>query len=246
MAMPEPKRSLRQGQGQYGASSARRSSSAGWPKAGSISIRGCRRLQNGTWLQAMRWLRPPVAGSRIQAVRRWFLAPGGARILSFRNSSPGAIRTRHPDLLRESLLQHRPARGGLFQEPLGLGGECIAVFLAAEQIEPLARNHPKTRIARIGYAPCHIDRIVAAELGPVDFRMRDEGGAIALAAETPDGAGFAGLEVRQSLKGHGFGEIGDGIETGDGEAGIAVHDHPLGGRGTSGQIQGEATKKPCQ
>ena len=40
-----------------------------------------------------------------------------------------------------------------------------------------------------------------------------------------------GLEVRQTPRWPGIGEIGDGIETLDGKAGIAVHDHPLGGRG---------------
>ena len=93
MAMPGPKPSLRQGRARYGANSARRSNSAGSPKAASISIPGCRRPPNGTWPRAMRSLRPPAAGSRIQTVRRWFLAPGG-RTSSFRNSSPGAIQTR--------------------------------------------------------------------------------------------------------------------------------------------------------
>ena len=52
-------------------------------------------LANGTWPRAMRSLRPPAAGSRIQTVRRWFLAPGG-RTSSSRNSSPGAIRNAAP------------------------------------------------------------------------------------------------------------------------------------------------------
>ena len=125
-----------------------------------------------------------------------------------------------------------------------LGGERIAVFLAAEQIEPLAREHPKARVARIGYTSSEIDRIIAAELGPVDLRMRHEGRAIALVAETPDGAGFAGLEVGQPLDCHGFREIGNGIEALDGEPGIAVYYHALGGRGPRGKIK--ATKKPRQ
>src|SRR5207247_7035075 len=110
------------------------------------------------------------------------------------------------NLLREPSLQLRPARGGIFQETRRLGGERIAVFLAAEQIKPLARDHPKARVARIGAPSSQIDRVIAAELGPVDFRMRHERRAIALVAETPDGAGFAGLEGGQPLGRQGFPE----------------------------------------
>src|SRR4029079_11504404 len=83
-------------------------------------------------------------------------------------------------------------------------------------------------------------------LGPVDFGMRYEGGTIAFVAETPDGAGFARLEIGQPLRRHGIREIGDGIEALDGESGIAVHHHPLGGRGPRGRIKAEHGKKACQ
>ena len=76
--------------------------------------------------------------------------------------------------------------------------------------------------------------------------MRHERRAIALVAKTPDGAGFAGLEVGQPLGRHGFREIGDGIEALDGESGIAVHHHTLGGRGPRGEIKAERSKKACQ
>src|SRR6476646_7558774 len=112
-------------------------------------------------------------------------------------------------LLRQPSLQRWPARGGVFQETRRLGGERIAVFLAAEQIEPLARNHPKARVARIGHPSPEIDRVVAAELRPVDFRMRHERGAVALVAETPDGASLARFEGDRPLGRHRFREIGD-------------------------------------
>ena len=50
--------------------SARRSNSAGSPRARSISIPACRRPANGTSRPATRWLPPPAARSRIQRARR--------------------------------------------------------------------------------------------------------------------------------------------------------------------------------
>ena len=221
-----------------------------------------------------------AAGGRITDSSGAALVFGtGRRTSSFRNSSPGAIRTRRPERVRSPGERSDPGSGarrmeyvkssplfpgslrspGLrqlanycasprssagqraaasFRKRCRLGGERIAVFLAAEQIEPLARDHPKARVARIGHPSSQIDRVVAAELRPVDLRMRHERGAVALVAETPDGAGFAGLEVGQPLGCHGFREIGDGIEALDGEPGIAVHHHPLGGRGPTRQNQG--------
>ena len=138
----------------------------------------------------------PGSGARqIVCVKLSPLFPGSLR-------SPG-LRTFACNLLRQPSLQRRPARGGVFQETRRLGGERIAVFLAAEQIEPLARDHPKARVARIGHPSPEIDRVVAAELGPVDFRMRHKRGAVALVAETPDGAGLARLEIGRPLGCHG-------------------------------------------
>ena len=73
--------------------SARRSNSAGWRRAPSISIPGCRRPANGMWRPGMRWSPPPAAGSPIQRAPHFISAPD-ARTSSCRNSSPGAIRKR--------------------------------------------------------------------------------------------------------------------------------------------------------
>jgi len=99
------------------------------------------------------------------------------------------------------------------------------VFLAAEQIEPLAGDHPKNRgFTGIGHPSCQIDRIVAAELRGIDFRgWGNERGAVALGAEAPDGAGLGGLEIwpRRGWPGKSDGNRPTGIETLDREAGIA-------------------------
>ena len=113
----------------------------------------------------------------------------------------GIAELRQVRLLRQSLLDRRPAHRGVFQETRRIGGECIAVFLAAEQIKPLVCDGPKARAAGIGHPSPQIDRIIAAELGPVDLRVGDKGGAVALIAEAPDGARFAGLEIGQPRAG---------------------------------------------
>ena len=145
-------------------------------------------------------------------------------------------------LLRQILLQLRPAQVRLPQEARGIGGKGIAVFLAAEQIKPLSRDQPEPGVAGKGDAARQIDRVVAAELGAVNIGMGDKRSAIALVAETPDRAGFGGLEVRQTDHGAGVGEIGDGVETLDGQTGVAVHDHPLGGRGPGRERTGKPAK----
>ena len=104
-------------------------------------------------------------------------------------------------LLRQIALQLRPARVGFPQDPLGIGGEGIAVFLAAKQIEPLPRYQPEPRIAGKGDAAREIDRVVAAEPGAVDLGMSGKGGTVALIAETPDRSGLGGLEIRQTGSG---------------------------------------------
>ena len=79
-----------------------------------------------------------------------------------------------------------------------IGGKGVAVLLAAEQIKPLARDQPEPGVAGNRDAARQIDRVVAAELGTVNLRMGDKGGAVALVAETPDRAGLGGLELRQA------------------------------------------------
>ena len=139
--------------------------------------------------------------------------------------------------MRQFLLQRRPAGLGLSEKPLGIGGEGGAVLLAAEQIEPLAGHHPEPGIAPGGDAPRQIDRVVTAEPGPVDFRMGDEGGAVAVVAEAPDGAGLGRLIVGQAADGALVGEIGDRVIPLDRKARIAVDDQPLGGRGPGRPIE---------
>ena len=55
-----------------------------------------------------------------------------------------------------------------------------------------------------------------------------------------------GLEIGQPPGRPGIGEIGDGVEPLDRKAGIAVHDHPLGGCGLRGKIKAEGGEKACQ
>src|SRR6202023_3269281 len=74
--------------------------------------------------------------------------------------------------------------------------------------------------------------------GAIDIGMGGKRSAIALVAETPDRAGFGGLEVRQTDQRAGVDEIGDRVETLDGETRVAVHDHPLRRRGLGGEWRG--------
>ena len=173
------------------------------------------------------------------------ISASGARISSCRNSSPGAIRRRLPDYGASSLLEgRRPARPRHCpRNRWGSAAKVGAVLLAAEQIEPLARHHPEPGITPGGNAPRQIDRVVAAEPGPVDFRMGHKGGAVALVAKTPDGARLGGLVIGQAADGALVGKIGDRVIPLDRETRIAVHDQPLGGRGPGGPIQpGRAEK----
>jgi hypothetical protein len=142
-------------------------------------------------------------------------------------------------LLSQTLLQHRPAQGRLPQELLGIGGKGVPVLLAAEQIKPLSRDQPKPRVTGDDDAAGQIDRVVTAELGAVNIGMGDKRRAIALVAETPDGAGLGSLEVLQAYFRTGVDKIGDGVVTLDGETREAVQDHPLGG-GPLGRAPGNA------
>src|SRR6266852_3666344 len=117
------------------------------------------------------------------------------------------------NLLRQILLQRRPAQLRLPQEPRRSGGERIAAILAAEQIKPLSRDQPKPGVAGKGDAARQIDRVVAPELGAVNIGVGDKRRAIALIAETPDGAGVGGLELGQTDQGTGVDEISNRVET---------------------------------
>ena len=81
----------------------------------------------------------------------------------------------------------------------------------------MARHQPKPGLARHRDPACQIDRVVTAELGAVDLGMGHEGGAVALVAEAPDGAGLGGLEIGDALGSPGIGKIGDGVVTLDRE-----------------------------
>src|SRR5262249_62414938 len=73
--------------------------------------------------------------------------------------------------------------------------------------------------------------VVAAEPRHVDVGLRRESGAVALVAEPPDCAREGVLEGGPARHGGTVGEIEDGVEARDREAGMAV-DHPkLGGGG---------------
>src|SRR5258708_17153667 len=89
-------------------------------------------------------------------------------------------------LLRQTLLELRPALVRLAQKALGIGGKGIPVFLAAEQIKPLSRDQPEPGVAGERDAAGQIGRVVAAEPGAVNIGMGNKGSAIALVAETPD------------------------------------------------------------
>src|SRR4029077_7511099 len=86
----------------------------------------------------------------------------------------------------------------LLDEAGRIGGKGGAVLLAAEQIKPLAADHPEPGIAGIGHATGRFDGVVAAELGTVDFRMGDKGRAVAVIAEAPNRPLRGRLKIRQA------------------------------------------------
>ena len=57
---------------------------------------------------------------------------------------------------------------------LGMGGKSVAVGLDPKQIKPLPDDHEEAGIAGKRHAAGDVDRVIAAELGPVDFRMGDK------------------------------------------------------------------------
>src|SRR5216684_2032053 len=115
-------------------------------------------------------------------------------------------------LLGQLLFQARPALLRIPQVVLRIGGEGIAIFLAAEQIKPLSRDQPEPRVTGIGDAARQIDRVVTAELGSVNIRVGNKGCAIALVAETPDRSALGRLEAAKPDHGAGIDEIGDRVE----------------------------------
>ncbi len=192
-----------------------------------------------------------AAGGRITDAAGGDLRFGGERISSCRPSSPGAIRTRvrrlcsviaivseaiqsfsslwiasltiaMTTLLRQLLLDRRPAQCRLLHKGRRIGGEGVAGLLAPEQVKPVPHHEPEQRIAGHGDAPRQIDRIVAAILRAVDVRMGDKGGAIALVAEAPDRAALRGFKLRQTHLGLAVDEIGQRVEPPDGQAAITV------------------------
>src|SRR5258708_40158443 len=160
---------------------------------------------------------------------------------------PGSSRPlRVLPLLRQVLLQSRPAQLRLLQEASRSGGECVAVVLAAEQIKPLSRDQPKPGVAGKGDPARQIDRVVAPELGAVNIGMGDKRRTIALAAEAPDRAGVGGLELRQTDQGTGVDEVSDRVETLDRNTRVAVHDHPLRRRGAGRELREGLRAEACQ
>src|SRR6478672_12531793 len=127
-------------------------------------------------------------------------------------------------LLGQGLFDPWPALGGAAQHPRRVRGKGRPGLLAVEQIKALTGNQPESRIAGYRHPAGQVDRVVAAELRPVNFRMGDKGRAVALVAETPDRAGLGGLELLTADLRLPIGEIGDGIEPLDATAGKPVHD----------------------
>src|SRR5665213_1849584 len=220
MATPGPRPSSSNGRALSGWRWARRSNSAGWPRATSISIRVWRRPASGISRPATPSSPRPAAGSRTAKAARCGSAPG-PRILSCRSSLPGAIPPRPveraipPKSLGQSLLDRRPALDRIAQQPRRIRGESIPVWLAAEQIEPLPRHQPEPRIAGHRDAAGEVDRVVTTELRAVNMGLGEQRGAVALVAEAPDRAGLGGLELLIAEHGLAIGKIGGGIAPGN-------------------------------
>src|SRR5205085_4079223 len=134
-------------------------------------------------------------------------------------------------LSRQVLLQRRPALLCFPHEIGGVGREGLPALLAPKQIKPAFRDHPEPRVAGDRDAASHIDRIVSAELRPVNFGMRHKCGAIALVAKTPNGASLGSLEIGLTDHWTGFDEVPDRVETLDCKTGVTVDHHPLCGDG---------------
>src|SRR5690349_9705472 len=100
-----------------------------------------------------------------------------ARVLktAFRATAfPGTI----VPLLRQPLLERRPARNRLLQIALRVGRKGLAVLLERKKIKALAGHQPEPGLARDRNPPRQIDRVVTAELGAVNVGMGDKGRAV--------------------------------------------------------------------
>src|SRR4051794_30975310 len=256
MPTAAPKALLRRELARSVTRSAQPSNSAGWRKGKPISTRASPPHPNGTSRPATHLSRRPAAGSRTRKALRCGSARD-RRASSCRNLSPGAIRRPHPahdghtllrqiPLSRQVLLQRRPALLCFPHEAGGVGREGLPALLAAEQVKPAFRDHPEPRVAGDRDAARHIDRIVAAELRPVDFRMRHKCGAIALVAKTPNGASLGSLEIGLADHRTGVDEVADRVETLDCKAGVTVDHHPLCGNGLGRKSPISLAQDTCQ
>ena len=129
------------------------------------------------------------------------------------------------------MLQRRPALLCFPHEAGGVGREGLPALLVPEQVKPAFRDHPEPRVAGNRDAARHIDRIVATELRPVNFRVGHKGRAIALVAKTPNGASLGSLEIGLADHWTGVDEVADGVETLDCKTGVTVDHHSLCGDG---------------
>ena len=184
MATAGPRPSSRRDRARSARRSARRSNSAGWRKAAPTSIPALRPTSRMGYRRGPRaWSRRPAARSRTRKARRLRFGEATRRLSSCRNSSPGAIRAaaRAAAMTRCCLLRQAAARAPASaasphrRKRVGIGGEGVAVCLAAEQIKPLSGDHPEPRVAGDGDAAGQIDRVIAAELRSIDLGMGDKG-----------------------------------------------------------------------
>src|SRR5213075_1432846 len=169
MPTAAPKASLRRELARSETRSARPSNSAGWRKGKPISTRASPPHRNGTSQPATRLSRQPAAGSRTRKALRCGSAKD-RRVSSCRNLSPGAIHPPHPAHNGHTLLLPVAADLAIATGPAP--APASAALLAPKQIKPAFRDHPEPRVAGDRDAASHIDRIVSAELRPVNFGMR--------------------------------------------------------------------------
>jgi hypothetical protein len=92
-------------------------------------------------------------------------------------------------------------------------------------------NDPKVRVSGSRHPARDPDRIVAAITRHVDIGIGDESGAVAFVVEAPDRAGETVFEFRASGDRLAGGEVSDGIDAVDRQAGVPVHHDAFGRRG---------------
>ena len=175
-----------------GSPAARRSSSAGWPRARPTSIRGSRRCSE--WDVAAGDAIVTAAGGLRHHARTARRSPMAARRrLSGRRASwPGATRRRRPGcwrLIRATSVQldRWPVSLGRLDDAVGIVAEGVARLRAyrrdraARRRSARAAGRPATPTPR-----ATADRVIAAEARHIDVGIGREGGAVALVAEAPD------------------------------------------------------------